>query len=80
MTHHQEDWLIIIRTDHGREPITGKEHDDQTDRKRTTWIITNSQEMNTYFHDFQPAIIDIYPTIAKLIGPSISIETERELD
>ncbi|CAF4882202.1 unnamed protein product [Rotaria sp. Silwood1] len=80
MKHDQEDWLIIITTDHGRDPITGKEHDDQTHRERTTWIITNSQEMNTYFHDFQPAIVDIYPTIAKLIGLSIPIESERELD
>ncbi|CAF0857713.1 unnamed protein product [Rotaria sordida] len=80
MKHHQEDWLIVITTDHGRDSITGKNHGGQTNRERTTWIITNSQEMNIYFHDFQPAIVDIYPTIAKLIGLNISIESERELD
>jgi predicted AlkP superfamily pyrophosphatase or phosphodiesterase len=80
MKHYQEDWSIIITTDHGRDPRTGQEHDDQTDRERTTWIITNSQKMNTYFRDFQPAIVDIYPTIAKLLGLTIPIEIERELD
>ncbi|CAF4106989.1 unnamed protein product [Rotaria sp. Silwood2] len=80
MKRHQEDWLIIITTDHGRDPIRGEEHDNQTDRERTTWIITNSREMNTYFRDFQPAIVDIYPTIAKLINLKIPIESERELD
>ncbi|CAF0842272.1 unnamed protein product [Rotaria sordida] len=80
MTHYQEDWIIIITTDHGRDPVTGKEHDDQTDRERTIWIIINSQEMNTYFHGFQPAIVDIYPTIAKFMNLNIPIESERELD
>ncbi|CAF3654827.1 unnamed protein product [Rotaria sp. Silwood1] len=80
MKHYQEDWLIIITTEHGRNPSTGIWHGDQTDRERTTWIITNSQETNTYFRDFQPAIVDIYPTIAKSIGLKIPIESERELD
>ncbi|CAF3453065.1 unnamed protein product, partial [Rotaria sp. Silwood2] len=80
MKYHQENWLIIITTDHGRDPITGHDHGDQTDREQTTWIITNSQEMNNYFHGFQPAIVDIYPTIAKMISLKIPIESERELD
>ncbi|CAF4058582.1 unnamed protein product, partial [Rotaria sp. Silwood2] len=80
MKHNQEDWLFIITTDHGRDSITGKEHDYQSDRERTTWIITNSQQMNSYFHDFEPAIVDIYPTIARWIGLNILIESKRELD
>ncbi|CAF2716886.1 unnamed protein product [Rotaria sp. Silwood2] len=80
MQHHQEYWSIIITTDHGRAPINGKEHDNQTDRERTTWIITNSQQMNSYFHDFEPAMVDLYPTIANWIGLRIPIESERELD
>ncbi len=43
MKHNQEDWLFIITTDHGRNSINGKEHDYQSDRERTTWIITNNQ-------------------------------------
>ena len=78
--HHQENWLVLITTDHGRDPVTGQEHGDQTDRERTTWIITNSPETNSYFRDFQPAIVDIYPTIAKFLGLSISSEAARELD
>ncbi|CAF3327269.1 unnamed protein product [Rotaria socialis] len=80
MKNYKEDWSIIITTDHGRDPITGADHGDQTLREKTTWIITNSKEMNSYFQDFQPAIVDIYPTIAKLIGLNIPVESERELD
>ncbi|CAF1226093.1 unnamed protein product [Rotaria magnacalcarata] len=80
MKNYKEDWAIIITTDHGRDPITGADHGNQTPRERTTWIIANGKEMNGYFKDFQPAIVDIYPTIAKLFGLNIPVESERELD
>ncbi|CAF1059270.1 unnamed protein product [Adineta steineri] len=80
MKNHEEDWSIIITTDHGRDPITGLYHGHHTDRERTTWIITNNNAMNSYFRDFQPAIVDIYPTIARLLNLNIPIEIERELD
>lgn len=80
MKYHNEDWLMIITTDHGRDPKTGKHHAGQSIRERTTWIVTNSQETNTYFHDFQPAIVDILPTIARYMNLTIPIDSERELD
>ncbi|CAF2093618.1 unnamed protein product, partial [Rotaria magnacalcarata] len=80
MKNYKEDWAIIITTDHGRDPIAGADHGNQTPRERTTWIIANGKEMNGYFKDFQPAIVDIYPTIAKLFGLNIPVESERELD
>ncbi len=80
MKYHKEDWLIIITTDHGRDPVTGQEHGNQTDRERTTWIVTNNKEMNTYFQDFVPAIVDILPTIARFMNFKIPIESTRELD
>ena len=78
--YHNEDWLMIITTDHGRDPKTGKHHAGQSIRERTTWIVTNSQETNAYFHNFQPAIVDILPTIARFMNLTIPIDSERELD
>jgi hypothetical protein len=80
MKHHNEDWLIIITTDHGRDPSTGKDHGEQSDRERTTWMVTNSHETNTYFRDFEPWIVDILPTIARFMNLTIPVESERELD
>jgi hypothetical protein len=80
MKQYEEDWLIIVTTDHGRDQATGKEHGGQSDRERTTWIVTNSQATNTYFRDFRPGIVDILPTIARFMGLTIPLESERELD
>jgi len=80
MKYHKEDWLIIITTDHGRDPVTGKDHGEQSQRERTTWIVTNNQETNTYFQDFVPAVIDIFPTMARFMNLKIPIESARELD
>ena len=80
MKYHKEDWLFIVTTDHGRDPITGRDHSGQTERERTTWIVTNDKETNTYFEDFQPAIVDLLPTMARFLNITIPIESERELD
>ena len=80
MEYHKEDWLIIITTDHGRDSETGKEHGEQTERERTTWIVTNRKEANTYFEDFQPTVVDIYPTMTRFLNITIPTESERELD
>ncbi|CAM4754734.1 unnamed protein product [Rotaria magnacalcarata] len=78
--HFHEDWLIIITTDHGRDPTTGREHGHQSDRERTTWIVINTQNTNDYFRNFQPAIVDLLPTMAQFLSISIPIESARELD
>ncbi|MEJ0030463.1 MAG: alkaline phosphatase family protein [Bacteroidota bacterium] len=44
-----EDWLIVVTTDHGRSADTGKNHGGQSDRERTTWIVTNSTKLNEHF-------------------------------
>jgi predicted AlkP superfamily pyrophosphatase or phosphodiesterase len=80
MKYHKEDWLTIITTDHGRDPKKGKHHAGQSVRERTTWIVTNNQETNTYFHDFQPGIVDLLPTIARFMNFTIPMDSERELD
>ena len=57
-----EDWLVLITTDHGRDALTGKSHGGQTDRERTIWIATNSTALNEHFRNL-PGIVDILPSI-----------------
>ncbi|MGB3585077.1 MAG: alkaline phosphatase family protein, partial [Tunicatimonas sp.] len=75
-----EEWLIIITTDHGRDAKTGKDHGGQSERERTTWITTNSPNLNNYFHQHQPAIVDIMPTLADFLSIEITPEQKREID
>lgn len=75
-----EDWLIIITTDHGRDEQTGKGHGGQTPRQRNTWIVTNNSNLNNYARYYQPAIIDIMPTIARFLKIKLSGERAREID
>lgn len=76
-----EDWLLVVTTDHGRDAETGKEHGDQSDRERTIWIATNSNNLNSRFGG-TPAIVDILPSIAahmKLeIPPGIAAALDGE--
>ncbi|MCE7042781.1 alkaline phosphatase family protein [Dyadobacter sp. CY312] len=80
----QEDWLIVITTDHGRAPNTGKGHGGQSDRERDTWIVTNAKDLNTHFKEkkgsFTPAIVDIMPTVARHLDVTIPKEQAFELD
>lgn len=74
-----EDWLIIIITDHGRDAETGKDHGGQTERERTTWIVTNSNDLNDRFYN-NPAIVDILPSIATHLKLSIPEKVKGNLD
>jgi predicted AlkP superfamily pyrophosphatase or phosphodiesterase len=75
-----EDWLIIITTDHGRDSLTGRNHGGQSGRERTTWIVTNAKGLNSYYRDYTPAIVDIMPTIARHLGLNLSRDVAMELD
>jgi predicted AlkP superfamily pyrophosphatase or phosphodiesterase len=77
---YQEDWMIFITTDHGRDAKTGKGHGGQSERERTTWIATNAKNLNSYFHDQQPGIVDIMPTIARHINIEIPRDQLLEID
>ena len=74
-----EDWLIIVTTDHGRDAETGRDHGGQSERERTTWIVTNSQRLTPGFYSM-PEIVDIYPSIATHLGITIPEEVARHLD
>ncbi|UCJ07554.1 alkaline phosphatase family protein [Chitinophaga pendula] len=75
-----EDWQIYITTDHGRDSKTGRGHGGQSDRERTTWIVTNAKGLNTYFKNGQPGIVDIAPSIARFLDVKIPLEHAREMD
>ena len=74
-----EDWLMIVTTDHGRDAETGREHGEQSARERTVWIATNSQRLTTDFYS-TPEIVDIYPSIATHLGITIPEQVARHLD
>jgi len=79
-THFNEDWLIIVTTDHGRTAETGKGHGGQSDRERAGWIITNAKNLNERFRNNQASIVDIYPTIARFMNVPVPLATACELD
>lgn len=74
-----EDWQLWITTDHGRED-NGYHHGGQSDRERTTWIATNAKNINSYFKNGNPGIVDIMPAMAKHLGISIPKEKLWEID
>jgi arylsulfatase A-like enzyme len=75
-----EDWLIIITTDHGRDSATGKNHGGQSARERSGWIVTNAKDLNAHFKEDSISIADIMPTIAKFLGLKMPPEVAREVD
>jgi predicted AlkP superfamily pyrophosphatase or phosphodiesterase len=75
----KEDWLIIITTGHGRDVKTGKGHGGQSDRERSTWIVTNAKELNANFKA-DPGIVDLMPTIARHMDVVFPKEQSFEID
>lgn len=75
-----EEWLILITTDHGRKAEDGKDHGGQSDREREIWMITNAKELNSYFKNYTPAMVDILPTIASFLKIDLPEKAIKELD
>lgn len=78
--NYNEDWLIFITTDHGRDEKSGRGHGGQSERERTTWIVSNAKDLNHYFQQGQPGIVDIMPTIADYFHLTIPREQLMEID
>lgn len=76
----KEDWLFLITTDHGRDSSTGKGHGGQSDRERTTWIISNKPLINPPFRTQLPAIVDLLPTMAKHLQLRLPRPVVAQLD
>lgn len=62
-----EDWQLWITTDHGRSSKDGKGHGGQSDRERSTWMVTNAKDLNAYFKQDEPGIVDIMPTMLRAL-------------
>lgn len=73
-----EDWLIVITTDHGRED-SGFGHGGQSDRERSVWIATNYPETNAHFNEVG-ATVDIFPSIVNFLDFEIPKDHAMELD
>lgn len=78
-SRYDEDWLLLVTTDHGRDAATGKDHGGQSERERTTWIVTNSKRLNDRFDDM-PAVVDIMPSIATHLELEMPGPVRRQLD
>lgn len=78
--YFEEDWMIVIVTDHGRDVATGLNHGGQSVRERTSWIATNKKPLNQYFYAYSPAIVDVLPSVARHIGLTIPKENAWEID
>lgn len=81
-----EDWQLFITTDHGRDAKTGKGHGGQSDRERSTWIVTNAKNLNGVFKSrvnqqaALPAVVDIMPTMARHLDITIPKAQAFEVD
>jgi predicted AlkP superfamily pyrophosphatase or phosphodiesterase len=74
-----EDWLIVVTTDHGRDAQTGHNHGGQSDRERSTWIVTDAHERNERFNQ-NPGIVDIFPSILNHLNIQMPDDVNREVD
>ncbi|HMQ50212.1 MAG TPA: alkaline phosphatase family protein [Saprospiraceae bacterium] len=75
-----EDWMIVITTDHGRDALTGKEHGEQSERERATWMVTNTADLNSRFTQGTPSIIDITPSILRHLNLQAPVAVQQEMD
>ena len=74
-----EDWVIYITTDHGRED-NGYHHGGQSIRERTTWIVTNAKGLNEKFKNQQAEIVDIMPSIVEFLSIALPKNKKMEID
>jgi predicted AlkP superfamily pyrophosphatase or phosphodiesterase len=77
---HNEDWMIVVTTDHGRNPTDGKGHGGQSDRERASWIFTDAKGLNAQFGAPRTAAVDIMPSIVRFLNVPVRKEVLREVD
>lgn len=75
-----EQWMIVVTTDHGRDPRTGKGHGGQSPRERTTWIVTNRTPLTPRFTSGQAAIVDIAPSILQHLRITAPLVVARQME
>lgn len=72
--------MIVVTTDHGRHATTGKGHGGQSDRERTTWIVTNRAELTERFTRGMSAIVDIAPSILQHLRVVVPDSVRNQMD
>lgn len=75
-----EDWLIVITTDHGRDSATGMNHGGQSEREKRGWIVTNAKNLNAHYKEDTISIVDIMPTVATFLQLPIDPDHKKEID
>lgn len=75
-----EEWMLVVTTDHGRDPLTGKGHGGQSERERTSWIATNRQPLTNRFARGEGTIVDIAPTILQHLGVPVPAAVAKEFE
>jgi hypothetical protein len=75
-----EEWLLVVTTDHGRTAKNGKGHGGQSDRERSSWLYTNAKGLNEQFHAPQASVADIMPSIARFMDIRVPADNAREVD
>lgn len=75
-----EDWMIVVTTDHGRDPLRGRGHGGQTRRERTTWIVTNQSALTERFTSGAAAIVDVAPSVLQHLGVVVPEQLRLKLD
>lgn len=77
--NYGEEWLVVITTDHGRTSSNGKGHGGQSERERTTWIVTNATNTNEHFRSL-PGAVDVAPTVLRHLNIEIPDHVLMEMD
>ncbi|EKF55887.1 type I phosphodiesterase/nucleotide pyrophosphatase [Galbibacter marinus] len=75
-----EDWLLLITTDHGRTAEDGKHHGGQSRRERNIWMITNKDKLNTYAQNHRIAMVDLLPTMVDFLDLEVDEDVRLEWD
>ena len=71
----QEDWLIVVSTDHGG---SGKGHGQDTPEHRTIFLIVSGKSAARGTIEPAPMIVDIAPTVLRHLG--IDVDSKWGLD
>jgi hypothetical protein len=74
-----ENWMVVVTTDHGRDPVTGKGHGAQSERERTVWMVTNVNNLNDRFGN-RTAAVDIMPSLLRHLQITPPETISREWD
>lgn len=78
MQEKNEEWMIVVTTDHGRTESDGKDHGRQSERERNTWFTTNISP-NKYAGQ-KPGITSVVSSIIKFMQIEVPDVVEDELD